>query len=136
MVVIEVLFTENKMQSYNGFNELAAAQCGGGHDVNNVMFIGEPEQGDIFDAHQKQELINITEEIVRSAEKRVKQKAGKTIERDEIRQQVNRIVKGLIDTHKGRYADLKKELLEFGVEAVSDSFHYDGYFDEKYGGVK
>ena len=57
-------------------------------------------------------------------------------ERNEIRVRTNAVVQTMIDKYKGNYADIKKRLLEIGVETISDSFQYDDHFDEKYGGAK
>lgn len=139
------------MENFKSFEELAnreaakeAGAVGRACDFNsvqgavsdattdNALFIGKPEQWNKFDAAQKKELITIAEDIVRKAEQEMRRPGDS----DKIRQYINRALMSIIDKNKDCYADAKKELLELGVEAVSDSFHYDDYFDEKYGGVK
>ena len=129
------------METYNSVTELAA---GTGQsvwspqntaDVVNAEFFGEPAKGgDTFDAEMWKDMILTTEEIVQGIEQKMKGSCeAENMSKDEIRRRVNAVVKKMIDRWKGDYANLKKRLLDIGVETISDSYLYDDHFEEKYG---
>jgi hypothetical protein len=119
------------MDIYNNFSELPGVSS-----VSNVEFFGEAEPWNQFDAKQKKELIEEIEELVRKEEQKLRRFPKLSTDENMIRRHINEVVLGLINKHKDNYADLKRELLELGVESISDGFLFDDYYDEKYGGHK
>ena len=98
----------------------------------NAEFVGEPDPWHRYDAEIRMNLINAIEDAVLDEEERLR------LPNDPvgIRKRIDKSLMATIDDCKDDYADVKKELLDYGVEAISDIVQFDDYFREKYGGTR
>ena len=127
------------MQTFNNFQELMANATVGGQTqselVENAAFIGEPDQWNHFDAEQKKEGIEIIESLIYDMKERLNKRNNATTieERQKNQEEINAILRKFIITHGDCYVDLKKQLLELGVTALSDVRELDEYYKQKHG---
>jgi len=124
-------FLQSAAQNSVGYNTSFqnAGDNTSGQSAFNAAYSGTPEPWNRFDAEQKKGLIDTMENVIRRAE----QELRLPNDPERVRQHINKVLLSMIDKNKDSYADIKKELMELGVEAISDSFHFDDYYDEKYG---
>ena len=106
--------------------------------TENAEFFGNPYPWQEYEAKDNKDGINIIDDLIdeRQRELDARNNATTPEERAANRRVIERIVLGLVETHKGRYADIKKALMDVDIEAVSDNYPFDDHFKEKYGGTK
>ena len=104
-------------------------------NTDNVEFFGEPLPWQEYEAKDRKDAIKDIDELIDSKQKDLDAQNNATTPEEKAvnRKIIERIVLRLINTHKGRYADIKKALQEVDIDTLSDNYLLDDYFDEKYG---
>ena len=129
-------FLQNTAKNSIGYNisfQNAGEAASEKHGVSNASYFGNPGSNK-FEADQLQDKIEEAEDYVRHSEQTMRRPGDQYLDR--IKQQINKALALAIDKNKDKYADAKKELRDYGVEAISDCAQFDDYYDEKYGGAK
>ena len=105
--------------------------------TENVEFFGDPQPWNEYDAKDQKDALIYIDDLIDSKQKEFDAQNNATTpeERAANRKVIERIVLGLIETHKGKYADVKKALMDVDIEAISDNYPFDDHFEEKYGGI-